>query len=143
MTLVGLGLSAGCAPRQVPPYRDYEVLRSKDSLLTARLTEAVVEAGWALVPPSAPGVVSTAPRLFDDGLTARTEAELDLVPLDGGFVRVYVRAERRALLGGRTKVYALSPELRDSILAPLSEALAAHGLTALGAPRDRDEDEVE
>ena len=48
------------------------------------------------------------------GLGSRTEATLDLVPLDGRFVRVYVRAEKRSWLSGRSKVYALDGDLRQS-----------------------------
>ncbi len=70
----------------------------------------------------------------------RTEAALDLVPLDGGFVRVYVRAQKRSLLGGRGKVFALDGRLRRVVLRDLTEALEAQGLVPLDAPRERDEE---
>lgn len=132
-------LVAGCAPRLSPPYRDYEV-RTAPSALADRLAEAVVEAGWTPVASLDPAIVTTAPRRVADGFLSRTDAALDLVPLDGGYVRVYVRAERRSFLGGRSKVYALDGDLRQSVLGPLSEALSARGLVALGTPRERDED---
>ena len=143
--LARLGLAAallaGCAPRLSPPYRDYEV-RSElaDAALTRQLEEAAREAGWATVASDDPRVVSTAAQPVSEGLLSRTSAALDLVPLDGGFVRVYVRAETRGVLGGRSKVFALDGRLRASILGPISEALAARGLQALGTPQDRDED---
>ena len=66
------------------------------------------------------------------------------MPLDGGFVRVYVRAERRStIFGGRSKVYALDAGLRSSALAELTDALRQRGLVPLGTPRDRDEDATE
>lgn len=138
-----LGVCAGCAPRLSPPYRDYEVRTEADSSLTPRLVEAVTEAGWEVDTAAPPGAVTTVPRRFSDGLTSSTEAAIDLVPLDGGYVRIYVRAERRGLLGSRTKVYALSSGLREAVLGPVTEALSARGLASLGTPRDRDEDEVE
>ena len=140
---LGLGVSA-CTPRLSPPYRDYEVREAgPDSSLRGKLQEAAVEAGWALSQPTSPFIVSTRARRVEEGFLSTTDAALDLVPLDGGYVRIYVRAEKRSLLGGRSKVYALSPGLRRSILEPLSEALARRGLVALGTPRDRDEDATE
>ena len=141
LVLAALAL-AGCAPRLGPPYRDYEV-RTEAPALTDRLREAAEAAGWSLAASLDPAVVTTAPREVASGLTSTTEAALDLVPLDGGFVRVYVRAERRSFLGGRSKVYALDGGLRRAVLGPLSEALAERGLVPLGTPRDRDEDATE
>ncbi len=141
--LLGLGLAA-CTPRLSPPYRDYEVREvAPDSSLYQHLRAAAMEAGWVIIPSSTPPVVSTEPRHVAEGFLSTTEAALDLVPLDGGYVRIYVRAEKRSVLGGRSKVYALSPGLRRSALAPLSDALERRGLVALGTPRDRDEDATE
>ena len=134
----------GCASTLSPPYRDYEVREavSADSL-TTRLVAAATDAGWTPVEAESPRVVSTAPRPVERGLLSTTSAAIDLVPLDGGFVRVYVRAEKRSVLGGRSKVFALDGGLRETILRPISEALAEQGLVALGTPRDRDEEATE
>ena len=136
--LLTLGLTA-CAPRLSPTYRDFEVRAAAsegDTVLTSRLRRALAAAEWELVPADAPDVLSTASR--DVG--GRTRAALDLVPLDGGFVRVYVRARKRSLLGGRGKVYALDSRLRRVVLDDLTEALKSEGLVPLGTPRDRDKD---
>lgn len=148
LILLALVLAAGCAPRLSPPYRDYEVRvveapTPEVTALQARLRAAVEAAGWTPAPSLAPAIVSTESREVASGLTSTTRAALDLVPLDGGFVRVYVRAESRSFLGGRSKVYALDADLRRIVLGPLSEALAASGLVPLGTPRDRDEDATE
>ena len=136
-------LAAGCAPNLSPPYRDYEA-RAVDGALAARLREAVRESGWEVAASRDSSVVTTAPRQVASGLTSRTEAALNLVPLDGGFVRVYVRAERRStLFGGRSKVYALDAGLRAAVLGSLTDALRQRGLVPLGTPRERDEDATE
>jgi hypothetical protein len=136
---------AACAPVLSPPYRDFEVralpvaVARGDTTLTARLRASAEAAGWETVPSLSRGVVTTAPR----PVGSRTTAALDLVPVDGDppqFVRVVVRAERRSFLFGRSKVYALDGPLREAVLAPITEALAARGLVAVGTPRDRDED---
>jgi hypothetical protein len=137
--LVVLGLAA-CAPRLTPTYRDFEVRAVPADSLVLRLEAAAAAAGWDLGTPLAPGTITTAERTFSKGFASRVRAVLDLVPLDGGFVRVTVRAESRSFLGGRTKVYALDGELRQSLLRPVSEALAEQGLVPLGTPRDRDEE---
>ena len=136
--LLVLGLAA-CAPRLTPTYRDFEVRAAPaaaDTLIEARLARAAQAAGWALADADAPGVVSTERR----GVGGRTEAALDLVPLDGGFVRVYVRARKRSLLGGRGKVFSLDGRLRRVVLGDLTRALEAEGLVPLGTPKDRDEE---
>ena len=142
--LLGLGATA-CAPRLSPPYRDYGIREAApdSSDLQRQLRAAVLEAGWEIDPSPSPAIVSTKNRRVSQGFLSTTDAALDLVPLDGEYVRVYVRAEKRSFLGGRSKVYALSPGLRHSVLSPLSDALERRGLVALGTPRDRDEDATE
>ena len=142
--LVALGVSA-CTSVPTPPYRDFEVRASSDSTLTARLRSAAEAAGWTTAPSLTPGVVSTVAQRIGG---ARTTAALDLVPVNEGpaggaparYVRVVVRAERRSVLGGRSKVYALDGGLRERLLGPITAALAARGFVALGTPRDRDDD---
>ncbi len=100
------------------------------------------------MPALTAGVVTTTSRSVRGGGFGRTTAALDLVPVNQGpsgtetarYVRVVVRAEQRSFLGGRSKVYALSSRLSEELLGPITEALAARGLVAVGTPRDRDED---
>ena len=148
ISLALLGVSA-CSSVPTPTYRDYEVRTQpapSDSVLTASLRLSAEAAGWTLAPQRAPGMVTTVMRPVPGGTLSRTTAALDLVPLNAGasqgarYVRVVVRAEQRSALGGRSKVYALDGRLRDALLGPIGEALAARGLVALGTPRDRDED---
>lgn len=134
--VLALSLCA-CAPRLTPPYRDFRVA-APDSALTDLLREAAVAAGWTLDASPSISVVTTAPRVVGGTLTPTT-VQLELVPLDGRVVRVWVRGEARGILGGRTKLYSLTPSLRERTLGPLSAALAARGLRALDAPRERDE----
>lgn len=130
-------LVAACAPHLTPPYRDFRAA-VPDSSLTERMCEAATEAGWALAPAPTATIVTTAPRQIGGGLSPTT-AVLEMIPLSGDVVRVWVRGESRGVLGGRTKLYALTPSLRERMLGELSTALSARGLRALDAPRDRDE----
>ena len=108
--------------------------------LEARLREALAEAGWEETEPDAPNVISTEPRRVDTSVFSHVDASLDLAPLGGGFVRVYVHAIRRNVFGSRSKMPYLSPGLRRAALEDITEALASRGLTALDAARERDED---
>lgn len=128
---------SACAPRLTPPYRDFRIA-SPDSALTDRLRAAAVEAGWTLAEAPAAAVVTTRPRTV--GGVSPTTAVVEMVPMSGDVVRVWVRGETRGLLGGRTKLYALTPTLRVRTLGALTDALAARGLRAVDTPRDRDED---
>ncbi|MEM1055459.1 MAG: hypothetical protein AAGI52_08020 [Bacteroidota bacterium] len=154
LLLAALLLASGCAPSLAPTYRDYRVptalVASADETapettetLEARLREALADAGWEETEPDAPNVISTLPRRIDTGVFSHVDASLDLAPISGGFVRVYVHAIRRNIFGSRSKQPFLSPGLRQAALADLTEALAARGLTALDAPRERDEDATE
>lgn len=127
---------AGCASRLTPPYVD--VRHAGPSASADSLADALTDAGWSLAEPALPGVLTTAPRRID-GL-ARTTATLDVLPLGGRVVRLIVRAERRGLLGGRTKVFALSPAQRHAILGDTIAALRGRGLTPLTEARRRDEE---
>jgi hypothetical protein len=101
---------------------------------------AAQESGWEIAEPDVDNVVSTGVRRIDTGLFSRVDASLDLAPLDGRFVRVYVHAVRHNAFGARSKQPYLSRGLRDRALREVTEALAAKGLVALDAPRERDEE---
>lgn len=131
-------LMCACSPRLTPPYRDFRVA-SPDTALTALLREAAVEAGWTLDASPAPSVITTATRIVG-GTVTPTTVRLEIIPLAGNVVRVWVRGESRGVLGGRTKLYALTPSVRERALASLSDALRSRGLRALDTPQRRDED---
>ena len=147
--------ASGCAPSIAPIYRDYRIPPEAqatpeasgemttgeiDPELEARLLAALEEAGWSVAASDVSTVLSTDVRPISTGAFSRVEASLDLAPLNGRFVRVYVHAVRRNVLGGRSKLPYLSRGLRERALAEITASLAARGLAALDAPRERDEE---
>ena len=141
-------VASGCAPSLTPPYWDYRVTpeafgsaESEAAGVLEALREAATEAGWELAEADAANVVTTESRRIETGIFSRTDASLDLAPLNGRFVRVHVHAVRRnTVFASRTKQPYLSRGLRERALAHLTDALAARGLVALDAPRERDEE---
>lgn len=139
LLLLGVALS-GCAPRLVPPFADFASPSGALAPSNDVLEAALAEAGWSLAPSASPPVISSAPRPIGSGLFSQTTAALDLLPLSGGTVRVLVRAERRSVLGGRTKIFALTPALQEAMLGSIRDALRSRGLVPLVEARRRDEE---
>ena len=144
--LAVLLVAAGCAPSIAPTYRDYRVpdalerATGEERSLEDELRAALADAGWTEAEPDAPNVITTEPRRIDSGLFSHVDATLDLAPVGGPYVRVYVHAVRRNVFGSRSKQPYLSRGLRENALRGISDALAARGLVALDAPRERDEE---
>ena len=149
-SLAALVLLAGCAPSVTPLYRDYAApmaapptTATADARSLDRLREALVEAGWTVLPASdAPAVVSTAPRGFGDWGLYRVEAHLDVVPVGDRHVRVLVHPVRRYVTGSASKIGFLTRGLRGRVLGTLDAALSRRGLRPLSAPIERDTEAV-
>ncbi len=134
-----LGLPAGCSPSLSPLYRDYEVARGDaPEDLRAAIEAALVEAGWTPVAASAPNVVATETRVFNDWGLYKTEAFLEVAPLGDRYVRVLVHPYRKYITGGRSKIPYMKGGLRRALLPELNRAFEAHGLYLLGTAIDRD-----
>ena len=91
MLLLGLSalLIAGCSPALYPLYRDYEHDSRNPDLLPS-IEEALVEAGWELIPPPAPNVVATADRQIRDWIIYRVAVQVEAVPVGSRHVRLFV-----------------------------------------------------
>lgn len=147
--LAVLLVAAGCAPSIAPTYRDYRVpdalerAAADERSLEDELRAALADAGWTEAEADAPNVITTELRRIDSGLFSHVDAMLDLAPVGGPYVRVYVHAFRTNVFGARSKQPYLSPGLRRAALGDLTDALSRRGLVALDQPRERDEDATE
>ena len=144
--LCALFLLSGCSPRLTPLYRDYEVVmeaaaeqESEDRAdVTGRIRSALQAAGWQLQAPVTPNVVATAPRSFRQwGLYAVT-VELEVAPLYGNHVRLFVHPYRTYITGAKRKIPYLRGSLARSVLKDLHAALEAEGLDHIGTAQSRD-----
>ncbi|NNE71573.1 MAG: hypothetical protein HKN29_14585 [Rhodothermales bacterium] len=131
VTLVG-----GCAPSLSPLYRDYRDEADAGADVYSRIERALDAAEWSTRDAVTDNVVATEPRSIRSWGIYSVEIELEVVPLAGNHVRVFVNPYRHFFQGTRRKV----PYLRNSwarSLRDLTESLEAEGLTYEGTAIQR------
>lgn len=131
---------SACAPSLSPLYRDYEFrdeARTHEAV-RAGIETALTEAGWQLASPSAPNVVTTEMRSFINWGLYKVEARLEVVPIGGEYVRVFVHPYRKYITGGRGKIPYMKGSIRRAIIPKLNRALETQGLVPIGSARSRD-----
>lgn len=126
-----------CAPSLSPLYRDYEI-HAQDEDVKAQITAALEEAGWSIVPGSAPNVIATEERKVNSWLIYDVVVSLEAVPMGEEYVRLYVHPYRKYFTGSRSKIPYLKKGLAGSLLEDLNEALERRGLQAIGTSVSRD-----
>ncbi|RMF64991.1 MAG: hypothetical protein D6746_00965 [Bacteroidetes bacterium] len=143
--LLTLG-GAGCAPSLSPLYRDYEVVvpdTTRAADLSARIATALQQAGWELgESPTAP-LITTRPRTLNNWGIYRVEVALEVAPLHGNYVRVFIHPYRRFFTGGRSKIPYLRGSIERAILPDLTKAFEAQGLHLRGSAIERDREATE
>ncbi len=134
-------VAAGCAPGLSPVTRDYRLATSapgtSDSLALVRAAAALGRAGWTLA-PSPGGALTTTQRAGSDWLLYDMRLRLDVIPIEGGHLRIVFDPVRRYVWRSRTHVPYLPGGLARAFVPPLDAALKAEGLApvATGAARD-------
>lgn len=137
--LLGLSalLIAGCSPTLYPLYRDYEH-DSEYSVLLPRIEEALVEAGWELIPPPAPNTVATADRQIRDWIIYRVVVQVEAVPVGSRHVRLFVHPYRIYATGSRSKIPFLKRSIRRRVIHDIDRVFESHNLVAVGTDISRD-----
>ncbi|MCY4674296.1 MAG: hypothetical protein OXD43_11145 [Bacteroidetes bacterium] len=136
-----LGLSAllvvGCSPTLYPLYRDYEHA-SEDHVPLHRIEEALVEAGWELIPPPAPNAVATAERQIRDWVIYRVVVQVEAVPVGSRHVRLFVHPYRIYATGSRSKIPFLKRSIRRRVIYDIDRVFESYNLVAVGTDISRD-----
>ena len=137
--LIGvLALSVtACAPSLSPLYRDYQVQKI-DQPVADRIEAALVEAGWHVIPASAPNALATEERKIRSWGLYSVVVSLEAVPVGEGYVRLYLHPYRKYFTGNRSKIPFLKKSLQRALLTDLNEAFYNEGLLALGTGVERD-----
>ena len=124
-------LASGCSPSLSPLFRDYEV-SEKDDTIEARIERALEAAGWELVEASAPNAFKTADKTLNRRLIYKTVVALEVVPIEGRYVRVMIHPYRDNLIGGKSKIPYLPSNIRRQVVPPITVAFEAEGLLIPG-----------
>ncbi|MBO6574016.1 MAG: hypothetical protein JJ896_01255 [Rhodothermales bacterium] len=138
LTLLALVILAGCAPSLSPLYRDFEDDTPTGDDVFARIDRALGEAGWTTVPAVTANAIATEPRSFRSWGLYSVEIELEVVPMAGDHVRVFVNPYRKFFQGTRRKVPYVRKGWARAVVGDLSDALEAEGLTYMGTAQQRD-----
>lgn len=132
-------LSLGaCSPGSTPLYRDYSAPPVTPEELQQRILTALDEAGWKIDSVRTDGVVTTQRRTVSRFLLYHVDVRLDVLPLDGRYVRVLLFPYRYFITGNRSMIAFMRPGIERSVLPSLSSAFRRQGLVLVGTPIDRD-----
>ncbi len=126
-----------CAPSLSPLYRDFQVQKA-DKPITDRIEAALTEAGWRIVPASAPNALSTEERKVKSWGLYSVLVSLEAVPVGEDYVRLYLHPYRKYFTGNRSKIPYLDKGLQRALLRDLYEAFHNQGLLAVGTGIERD-----
>lgn len=130
-------LFGGCAPSLSPLYRDFRDEADAGTDVYSRIERALESADWTVRDAVTDNVVATEPRSIRSWGIYSVEVELEIVPLAGDHVRVFVNPYRHFFQGTRRKVPYLRKSWARSSIRDLTEALETEGLAFEGTAIQR------
>lgn len=128
----------GCSPTLYPLYRDYEH-NYNDAIPLSQIEEALIEAGWELLPSSPPNAISTVNRQIRNWLLYKVVVQVEAVPIGVQYVRLFVHPYRVYPSGSRSKIPFLKRSIRRRVIRDIDRVFEAYGLIAVGTDMSRDE----
>lgn len=146
--IAALILLSGCSPRLSPLYRDYEVQAGAHAdteepvddhaAAMERILAGLLEAGWDIGESVTPNVVAAESRKFREWGVYSIEVELEVAPVGGNYVRLFVHPYRIYFTGAKRKIPYLRGSLARSVLKDLHAAFKEQGLEHIGTAQTRD-----
>ncbi len=142
-----LVLLSGCSPRLSPLYRDYEVTADEAAAenvvddhteVMERIRMGLESAGWELGDAITSNVVAAESRKFREWGLYSIEVNLEVAPVGGNYVRLFVHPYRVYFTGAKRKIPYLRGSLARSVLKDLHEAFEEQGLEHIGTAQTRD-----
>jgi len=120
----------GCGHTLSPLYEDYRVDndRTDGQDILALIEYAVIDAGWTLDEPDAPNVVSTSEATVTHWGLYKVVVSIDVAPINGTHVRVFVHPYRVYIWGSRSKMPYMSGRIRNFVIPELTETLSNQGI---------------
>jgi len=141
LLLSALLFLSACSPSLSPLYRDYAIAPG-DTAVDERITAALVAAGWDTLQTSIPNTIATDEKVLSHWGVYRVTASLEVTPLGGDHVRVFVHPYRKYIFGGKGKILYLTRRIRTKFMPELNRALNENGLVAAGTPFERDDSKL-
>jgi hypothetical protein len=135
-----LHLSA-CSPSLSPLYRDYAIAPG-DTAVDKRIRSALESAGWDTLQTSVPNTIATDEKVLSHWGIYRVTAALEVTPLGGDHVRVFVHPYRKYIFGGKGKILYLTRRIGTKFMPELNRAFKEQGLNIAGTPFERDDAEL-
>lgn len=146
--IAALILLTGCSPRLSPLYRDYEVQAATNAdteevvddhaAVMERIRAGLRDADWEIGESVTPNVVAAEPRQFREWGLYSIEVELEVAPVGGNYVRLFVHPYRIYFTGAKRKIPYLRGSLARSVLKDLHAAFEKQGLEHIGTAQTRD-----
>lgn len=144
-----LVLFTGCSPKLSPLYRDYEVkvgdaegdaapVVDDHAEVMERIKAALDAAGWTVADAVTPNVIAAESRKFREWGVYSIEVDLEVAPVEGNYVRLFVHPYRIFFTGAKRKIPYLRGSLARSVLKDLHSAFEAQGLEHIGTAQTRD-----
>lgn len=128
----------GCSPTLYPLYRDYEH-NYDGNVPLSQIEEALIEAGWELLPSSPPNAVSTVNRQIRNWLLYKVVVQVEAVSIGARHVRLFVHPYRVYPSGSRSKIPFFKRSIRRRVIRDIDQVFESHGLTAVGTDMSRDQ----
>ena len=144
-------LISGCSPRLSPLYRDYEVKTGDEQAdvemvamsddhaeVMDRIKAGLDAAGWSVTDAATPNVIAAESRKFREWGLYSIVVDLEVAPVGGNYIRLFVHPYRIYFTGSKRKIPYLRGSLARSVLKDLHEAFAEQGLEHIGTAQTRD-----
>lgn len=133
LVAVLLFAATGCGHTLTALYEDYRIEDAPEPSddIHEAIKESVVEAGWTLDESPAPNVISTQEETVAQWGLYKVVVSVDVAPINGRHVRVFVHPYRVYFWGARSKMPYLSRRVRNYVLPDLTETLAKRDIIAL------------
>lgn len=145
-------LVSGCSPRLSPLYRDYEVKADEAQAeveaatmpdddhaeVMERIKAGLNASGWTVADAVTSNVIAAEPRKFREWGFYSIEVDLEVAPVGGNYVRLFIHPYRIYFTGAKRKIPYLRGSLARSVLKDLHEAFEAQGLEHIGTAQTRD-----
>ncbi len=130
-------LAISCSPSLHPLYKDYKH-DFNGTVPLIQIEQALIEAGWELLPSPSPNTISTSYREIRDWLLYKVVVQVEAVPIGAKHVRLLVHPYRVYVTGNRSKIPFLKRRIRRRVIHDIDQTFRSYDLIAVEADLPQD-----